>query len=73
MLEAMNINHFGKGEILTPGQINLLFSESFVNPCDKAQFGFFVCPLEKGVRRDTCKCDSFWRNPIFGGFQASVE
>ncbi|MDZ8083950.1 MAG: site-specific integrase [Nostoc sp. DcaGUA01] len=37
----MKINRFGRAEILTPDQINLLFTEGFVNPRDRALFG--VC------------------------------
>ena len=37
----MKINRFGKAEILTPDQINLLFNEGFVKPRDRALFG--VC------------------------------
>jgi integrase/recombinase XerD len=37
----MKINRFGKAEVLTPDQINLLFNEGFVKPRDKALFG--VC------------------------------
>ena len=37
----MKINRFGKAEVLTPDQINLLFTEGFVKPRDKALFG--VC------------------------------
>jgi integrase/recombinase XerD len=37
----MKINRFGRAEILTPDQINLLFNEGFVNPRDRALFG--VC------------------------------
>lgn len=37
----MKINRYGKAEILTPNQINLLFCEGFVKPRDKALFG--VC------------------------------
>ncbi|WP_081403184.1 tyrosine-type recombinase/integrase [Scytonema hofmannii] len=35
----MKINRFGRAEILTPDQINLLFTEGFVKPRDKALFG----------------------------------
>ncbi|WP_219884518.1 hypothetical protein [Merismopedia glauca] len=35
----MKINRFGRAEILTPDQINLLFTEGFVNPRDLALFG----------------------------------
>jgi integrase/recombinase XerD len=37
----MKINRFGKAEVLTPDQINLLFTIGFVKPRDKALFG--VC------------------------------
>jgi integrase/recombinase XerD len=37
----MKINRFGKAEVLTPDQINLLFNEGFVKPRDLALFG--VC------------------------------
>ncbi|MHC5856885.1 hypothetical protein [Nostoc sp.] len=37
----MKINRFGRAEILTPEQINVLFTEGFVNPRDRALFG--VC------------------------------
>src|ERR687886_653138 len=37
----MKINRFGKAEVLTPDQINLLFTDGFVKPRDKALFG--VC------------------------------
>jgi integrase/recombinase XerD len=37
----MKINRYGKAEVLTPNQINLLFNESFVSWLDKALFG--VC------------------------------
>jgi integrase/recombinase XerD len=37
----MKINRFGKAEVLTPDQINLLFNEGFVKPRDKALLG--VC------------------------------
>jgi hypothetical protein len=33
---SMKINRFGRAEILTPDQINLLFNEGFVNPRDIA-------------------------------------
>jgi integrase/recombinase XerD len=35
----MKINRFGKAEVLTPDQINLLFTEGFVKPRDKALLG----------------------------------
>ncbi|WP_226889747.1 tyrosine-type recombinase/integrase [Nostoc sp. MG11] len=34
----MKINRFGRAEILSPDQINLLFTEGFVNPRDRALF-----------------------------------
>lgn len=37
----MKINRFGKAEILTPDQVNVLFNEGFVKPRDRALFG--VC------------------------------
>jgi integrase/recombinase XerD len=37
----MKINRFGKAEVLSPDQINLLFTVGFVKPRDKALFG--VC------------------------------
>ena len=37
----MKVNRFGRAEILTPDQINLLFSEGFTKPRDRALFG--VC------------------------------
>jgi hypothetical protein len=37
----MKINRFGKAEVLTPDQINLLFTVGFVKPRDKTLFG--VC------------------------------
>lgn len=35
----MKINRFGRAEILTPDQINLLFTEGFVNPRDRKKVG----------------------------------
>lgn len=37
----MKVNRYGKAEILTSDQINLLFSEGFTKPRDRALFG--VC------------------------------
>ena len=37
----MKTNRYGRAEILTPNQINLLFNEGFSNPRDRALFG--VC------------------------------
>lgn len=37
----MKVNRYGRAEILTPSQINLLFSEGFTKPRDRALFG--VC------------------------------
>lgn len=37
----MKMNRFGRAEILTGDQINLLFNEGFVKPRDRALFG--VC------------------------------
>ncbi len=37
----MKINRFGRAEILSPDQLNLLFTEGFVKPRDKGLFG--VC------------------------------
>ncbi len=33
---------------------------------------FVLIPVQ-ALSRDPCKCDSFWRNPLLGGFQASVK
>ncbi|MBD2533712.1 hypothetical protein H6G97_30820 [Nostoc flagelliforme FACHB-838] len=35
----MKINRFGRAEILTPNQINVLFNEGFVNPRDWELYG----------------------------------
>ena len=37
----MKINRFGKAEVLTAEEVNVLFTEGFVNPRDRALFG--VC------------------------------
>lgn len=37
----MKVNKFGRAKILTPNEINLLFSEGFTKPRDRALFG--VC------------------------------
>ena len=37
----MKVNKFGRAKILTPDEINLLFSEGFTKPRDRALFG--VC------------------------------
>ncbi|MEH2052185.1 hypothetical protein [Nostoc sp.] len=44
----MKINRFGRAEILTPDQINLLFTEGFVNPRDRwwAKQRHRACPPE---------------------------
>ncbi|AFY51033.1 hypothetical protein Nos7524_5311 [Nostoc sp. PCC 7524] len=39
----MKINRCGRAEILIPDQINILFTQGFVNPRDRALFG--VCLL----------------------------
>ncbi|MDZ8134298.1 MAG: hypothetical protein RM049_03230 [Nostoc sp. DedQUE04] len=44
----MKINRFGKAQILIPDQINLLFTEGFVNPRDRLRRA--VTPSVRFVR-----------------------
>lgn len=57
----MKINRFGKAEVLTPDQINRLFTEGFVKPRDKALFGlclYAACRINEA-------CTLFTRD-VFG-------
>jgi hypothetical protein len=49
LLKSMKINRFGKAEVLSPDQINLLFNEGFVKPRDKALFGVCSCSWDASV------------------------
>ena len=57
----MKINRYGKAEVLTPDQINLLFTEGLVKPRDKALFG--VC-LYAACRINSAKLSQFVVIPI---------
>ena len=57
----MKINRFGKAEVLTPDQINLLFNQGFVKPRDLALFGiclYAACRINEA-------CTLFTRD-VFG-------
>jgi integrase/recombinase XerD len=57
VLLSMKINRFGRAEILTPDQINVLFTEGFVNPRDRALFG--VCLYAACRINEACTFVSF--------------
>ena len=48
----MKVNRYGRAEILTPNQINLLFTEGFTNQRDKALFG--VCLYAAARINEAC-------------------
>ena len=48
----MKVNRYGRAAILTSTQINLLFSEGFANPRDKALFG--VCLYAAARINEAC-------------------
>lgn len=48
----MKVNRYGRAEILTPHQINLLFTNGFTNPRDKALFG--VCLYAAARINEAC-------------------
>lgn len=48
----MKVNRYGRAEILTPDQINQLFTNGFINPRDKALFG--VCLYAAARINEAC-------------------
>ena len=48
----MKVNRYGRAEILTPNQINQLFTNGFLNPRDKALFG--VCLYAAARINEAC-------------------
>ena len=63
----MKIHRFGRAEILTPDQINVLFTEGFVNPRDRALFG--VCLYAACRINEACTLvvnDVFGSNGVSG-------
>lgn len=50
--DSLQVNRFGRAEILSTQRISLLFGEGFVKPCDRALFG--VCLYAAARINEAC-------------------